>query len=223
MYKDKEVKELLELLGSHEALTFQSQLDLQKELESRGLSNQATALDSTIVNTSSDIANFKYLKDLGFKIEKAGNSLKITRTIWAIITDIVAIVLGLLLSLYGFIKLLSITIFAPEGGNDFSISALMMIVIYGVMIIIGVKFLNGVKRFFDYLGFELSKSDGRINLKNRFDLKLEERQVEASSLQLQKYKDRLVLKLDDHDLLDSNANDIVQKMTIESLYKALIN
>ena len=221
MYKDKDVKELLELLHKHEALTFQSQLNLQRELVARGLSKEATALDNTVVKTSTDIHNFEYLKDLGFKFEEAGNSLKITRTIQAIITDIAAIVLGLFLSLYGFIKLLGITVFSHQDDDTISLSALMMMVVYGAMILLGVKFLSGVKRFFDFLGFELSKSDEGIILKKRFDLTLEERQVEASDLKLERYKDRLILKLDDDDLLDSNANDIIQEMTIESLYHKL--
>ena len=72
MYKDKEAKELLDLLDKHEALTFQSQLYLQKELEIRGLSNRGAALDRTVVKTSTDIKNFQYLKDLGFKVEEIG-------------------------------------------------------------------------------------------------------------------------------------------------------
>ncbi len=223
MYKDKEVKELFDLLGRHKSLTFQSQLDLQKELKARGLSNEGAELDSTIVKTSAIIRNFRYLKDLGFRISEDADSLKISRTTQAKVIDVAAVVLGLFLSLYGLVKLLSITLFAPEGNQDFSFSYLLSIAFYGGMIILGVKFLNGVKRFFDFLGFELTKSVKGIFLKKRFDLKLEERQVEASGLQLERYKDRLILKLDEHDLLDANANDIVQRMTIESLYDKLRN
>lgn len=223
MYRDKEAKELLELIGMHETLTFQSQLDLQKELKTRGLSDHGVALDSTITQTLGEIENFNYLKDLGFKFEELGNKFKITRTTKAILTDVLAIVLGLLLSMYGFVQLLSITVFATKSDGDISLNGLMMIVIYGVMILIGTRFLNGVKRFFDFLGFELSKSEKQIILKKRFDLNLEERKVEASSFQLKTIKGRMALKLDDQDLLDSNANDIVQKMTIETLYRKLRN
>jgi len=222
MYKDKEAKELLELLSEHKALTFQSQLELQKELEIRGFGNEGKTLENTIRETATDIENFHYLKDLGFKFEESTDSLKITRTTKAIITDMVAIVLGLALSVYGLVQLLSITVFAPEIERDLSIAGLITIIIYGVMIIIGVRFLNGVKRFLDFLGFELSKSKDQIILKKRFDLKLEERQIEASSLQLKSYKGRTALKLDDDALLDANANDILQKKTIESLYNRLI-
>ncbi len=221
MYKDKELKELLELVDGHESLTFQSQLYLHDELNARGLNNEGSALDSTIAKTSADIDNFHFLKDLGFKLEDVGNSFIITRTTNAILTDLSAMILGLLLSLYGFVKLLSITVFAPESEGDFSLNSVMMIVIYGVMILIGIRFLNGVKRFFDFLGFELSKTEKQITLKKRFDLKLEKRLVEASSLQLDTYKGRMALKLNGHELLDSNVNDIIQKMTIESLYNKL--
>jgi len=223
MYKDKEVKELLELLNVHSSLTFQSQLELQKELAFRGLKAESTALNKTIVKTSEDINKFLYLKDLGFEVREDKNSFTVTRTTKSVLIDLLAIILGLLLSMYGLIQLLSITVFAPENGTDFSISRLMMIVIYGVMILIGVKFLNGVKRFFDFLGFELSKSDKGIILKKRFDLKLEECQVEASSIKLVTYKGRTILRMNDDDIFDSNANDIVQKMTIESLYNKLRN
>ncbi|MFS4494432.1 hypothetical protein [Maribacter sp. 2308TA10-17] len=221
MYKDKEIKELLELVDGHKSLTFQSQLYLQEELNARGLSKEVAVLDSTIAKTSSNIKNFHFLKDLGFKVEDVGNSFKVKRTTNAILTDMAAIVLGLLLSMYGFVKLLSITVLAPENEADFSINSVITLIVYGVMILIGVKFLNGVKRFLDFLGFELSKSDTEIILKKRFDLKLEERSVEASSFQLERRKDRMILKVNDDSLLDSNANDIIQKMTIESLYKRL--
>lgn len=220
MYKEKEHKELLELLAKYEMLTFESQIHLRNELNRRQLSISADDLNKSINDKISRIQNFEYLPYLGFKVEETENSFRVLRTTKAIITDILAVFFGLVFFGFGIIeigKLLS----SFTSGTEIGLLGIINAIIYATLVILGVKFLSGIKRLFDFMGFELSKSNSGITLKKRFDLKLEEIKTELSSVNLEEYKDKIILKLDNHDLLDSNANDIIQKMTIESLFQKL--
>lgn len=220
MYKNKEPKELLELINKHEMLTFGSQIQLRDELNRRDLPIPAEDLNKTINDKITKIKNLDFLPDLGFRVEQSENSFRVFRTTKALIIDILAILFGLVFCVAGFIGIVGL-LSSLATGTEVGFSSIITAIIYVALGILGIKFLSGVKRFFDFLGFELSKSENNIVLKKRFDLKLEEQKIAVSSLSLEKYKDKRILKIDDDDLLDSNANDIVQKMTIESLYKKL--
>lgn len=222
MYEDKEDKELFELLEKHHALTFQSQLDLRDEFTSRGMAHKAESLNETIRNKVVDIKNFAYLKDLGFEAEKSQNSIKVKRSTKAVITDVAAIFLGFLLPYFGLSSIIGVIVDSQNKG-EFDVSTIIMVLVYAAILFIGLKFLSGIKRLLDYLGFELTKDSGKIKMKKRLDLKLEEVTADPSSLKLERISDSMTLKLDGHAVLGCNANSITQKMTIEALYDALRN
>lgn len=222
MYEDKEEKELFELLDNHKALTFQSQLDLRSEFAKRGMSGKALSLNETILKMNAEINDFIYLKDLGFVIEKGQNSIKVTRSKKAILADVFAVILGLLIPIAGFIGILNLVI-AYQNDDEFGISSIVMVIIYGAMMFLGIKFLSGIKRLLDFIGFNLSKEGSKITMKKRFDLKLEEVIADASSLNLVKVKEIMILKLDGYNVLSCSAKSITQKMTIEALFSVLRN
>ena len=120
MYKEKTDRELIELLAIHKKLTFQSQLNLKAELNHRNIQESITDLENTISEKISEIKNLDYLENLGFKADKFGDSIKVTRTDKAVLVDIVAIVLGIIFCLIGFFGILGlIGSFSSE--SEFSI------------------------------------------------------------------------------------------------------
>lgn len=220
MYKEKTDRELIELLAIHKKLTFQSQLNLKAELNHRNIQENITDLENTISEKISEIKNLDYLKNLGFKADKFGDSIKVTRTDKAVLVDIVAIVLGIIFCLIGFFGILGlIGSFSSE--SEFSIFSLITEIGMIAIGILGVKFLSGIKRLIDYAGFELLNNNGTITLKKRFDTKLVEIQKNESLLELKEQSELMTLKLENDEILSANTNNIIQKMTISELTKRL--
>ncbi|AUC83325.1 hypothetical protein [Lacinutrix sp. Bg11-31] len=220
MYKGKTDRELIELLAIHKKLTFQSQLNLKTELNHRNIQENIAGLENTLNEKISEIENLDYLKNLGFKADKFGDSIKVTRTDKAVLMDIVAIVLGIIFCLIGFFGILGlIGSFSSEG--EFSILSLITTVGMIAIGVLGVKFLSGIKSLIDYAGFELLNNNGTITLKKRFDTKLVEIQKNESLLELKEQSELMILKLENDDILSANTNNIIQKMTISELTKKL--
>ncbi len=220
MYKEKTDRELIELLETHKKLTFQAQLNLQQEFNQRNLSKNINDLENTIENKKSGIENLEYLKDIGFEVEKNGNSLKVTRTLKATVMDIIASILGILLCIIGLFGIIGlIGSFFSE--NEFSLFGLVVELGMVGLGILGVKFLNGIKRLIDYSGFELLNTNGTIILKKRFDMKLVEIQKNSSLLELEKQADRLIFRLEKDEIFNGNAKNIVQNMTLNELNRKL--
>lgn len=223
MYLNKSNKELLDLLNQHVTLTFESQLSLKKELQERNLTTNIETLNTTINKKVEEIKNLKHIKDLGFKIEKTSDTFKVSRTLKAIIIDIIAILLGVLfvaLGIYGVLLLFST--FNNDNSN-FSISQLVIGLVMSKLGLTGIKFLSAIKRLFDYIGFELSNSNNKITLIKRNDLKLELINESPYSLNLSEEGDKLVLKLGDIDTISGISKNITQKMTLQVLFEKLQN
>jgi len=216
MYKQKTDRELIELLAIHKKLTFQSQLNLKAELNLRNLQENIADLENTIKEKVSEIENLDYLKNLGFRADKFGESIKVTRTDKAVLIDIIAIVLGIIFCIIGFFGISGlIGSFLIKSG--FSVFSILMTIIG----ILGIKFLSGIMRLIDYYGFELSNKNGTITLKKRFDTKLVEIQKSESLLELKEQSELMILRLENDDILSANTNNIIQKMTISELTKRL--
>ena len=216
MYTKNSESEILELLETPENLTFQSQLDLQEELSARKMRADSHALEQAIEKRKSDINALVYLKDIGFKAEQSGTAITISRTTKAFFGDIIAMVCALVFIVIGIVGIVSlIGIFLGE--YDFVLGTVVKDLVKIGLGFLGIKFLSGFKRFFDYLGFELSKSNGIITLKKRFDLKLEEVKMDSKAVRLEESADALVLLLDKEELLFANPKNVRQKMTINAL------
>lgn len=216
MYKEKNNKELIELLEMHEKLTFQAQLDLKAELNLRNLEINISELEETIHTKTEEIENLHYLKDIGFQSEKNGEYVKITRTNKAIFIDLLAIFFGIIfciIGLNGIFELIGIF----SNGAEFNIMTLIAKLGLISMGILGLKFLNGIKRLIDYSGFEFSNNNGNIILKKRFDTKLVEIQKKESLLELEKQSESFSLKLENDEIFKANSNSIIQKMTLFQL------
>jgi len=220
MYSDRSVKELLELLEQYRILTFESQLSLNAELESRGLVVDKSELELAIDLKLSRIHKLEYLKDLGFQAAVDNGSVTVTRTANAVVEDVLAVILGALvfsLGVYGVGSLVSLFV----NGEEINVFSLAVNFAMASLVLVGFKFFNGIKRLFDFSGFRLSNQEGNITLKKRFDLRLEEIKEKASELFLETEEEELVLKLGKHTVFNSNADNLIQRLTIEQLTSLL--
>ncbi|WP_396636818.1 hypothetical protein [Maribacter sp. R77961] len=220
MYSDKTTKELREVLGQYQMLTFESQLILNQELTTRNLAVDRSDLELAIGDKLHQIKNLEYLKDFGFNAEFTEDGVIVTRTTKAIIMDVLAIIIGLavfFIGVYGIGSLVAMFV----NGDDFNVFSLAINFAMASLVFNGFKFFNGIKRLIDYSGFRLSNTNGVITLKKRFDLKLEEIKATPSDLQLEEEEEEMVLRLGEELILNSNAENIVQRMTLEELTKVL--
>lgn len=220
MYKDKTEKELLEVLEQYSQLTFESQLILKDEINKRGLIADTSELDAAINDKIARIKNFEFLKDFGFKAETTDNKFLVTRTQSATLTDVFAVILGLIIFFLGVNGVVNL-VMTFVNGEEIDVFTLAVKFAMAGLVFVGIKFFSGLKRLFDYSGFELSRTDGDITLKKRFDIKLEEIRAKASDLFLDREEDELELKLGNQVIFSSNAESLVQRMTLEELTKRL--
>ncbi len=220
MYSDRTKKELLEILEQYHMLTFESQLSLNAELDSRGLVVDKSELELAIEVKVSQINNLAYLNDLGFEATTDNGTLTITRTYNAVFADVLAVIFGVvvfLLGVYGVGSLVSMFV----NGEEINVFSLAINLGMASLVLLGFKFFNGIKRLIDFAGFKVSNQNGNITLKKRFDLKLEEIKEKASELFLETDEEELVLKLGDYTILNSNAENLVQRLTLEQLASLL--
>jgi len=220
MYGEKSEKELLELLKQYHMLTFESQLSLNREIEKRNLTIDKNNLETAITYKVAQIKNLEYLKDFGFKAEMNNDGVTVTRTTKAIIMDVAAVIIGFVvfcIGVYGLGSLVSLFV----NGTDINVFSLAINSALASLMFIGFRFFSAVQRLFDYSGFQLSNFNGMITLKKRFDLKLEQIKEKASELLLEIEEEEMVLRLGNRTIFNSNAENIVQRMTIEELAKAL--
>jgi len=220
MYGDKSTKELLEILEQYHMLTFESQLSLNAELESRDLLMDKSELELAIEVRMSQINKLEYLKELGFKAVMDNGMITVTRTDNAVFADVVAVIFGVLvfgLGVYGAGSLVSMFV----NGEDINVFSLAVNLAMSGLVLLGFKFFSGIQRLVDFSGFQLSNQAGDITLKKRFDLRLEEIKERASELFLEDNEEELVLKLGEHTVFNSNADNLIQRLTIEQLTNLL--
>ncbi|WP_324025277.1 hypothetical protein QSV08_19025 [Maribacter sp. BPC-D8] len=220
MYSDRTNSELIEILDQHSLLTFEAQLNLQDELQKRTVVVDLSGLETTIANKLAQINNLEYLKDFGFQANKTADGLTVTRTTKALLTDVLAVIVGLLvffLGIYGCINL----VYTFINGDELDVFTLAYKFAMASLVFIGISFFSGLQRLFDFYGFELSKLNGLVTLKKRFDVKLEEIKVNPSDIHLDSDHDLLSLKLGHDTIFTSNGGNLIQSLTLKELAKEL--
>lgn len=208
------------MLDQFHMLTFESQLSLNEILETRNIHVDKNDLELAIATKRSQINNLDYLKDLGFHAVKEGDIITVTRTSEAILTDVVSVFFGGLVFFVGVYGVgSSVSMFV--NGEEINVFSLAVNFAMSSLMFTGLRFFNGLKRLFDFIGFRLTKDYGGITLKKRFDLRLEEVKENTSELFLENHEEKLVLKLGSHTVFNSNASNLIQRLTVEQLVNML--
>jgi len=220
MYSNRTNSELIEILYQQSLLTFESQLRLRDEIQDRGIMVDLTPLETSISNKLAQVKNLEFLKDFGFQAERSPSGITVTRTKKATFTDVFAIIMGLIIFLVGVYGCINL-VFLFINGEELDVFTLAYKFAIAALVFIGFGFFNGLKRLFDYNGFELTNFDGAITLKKRFDVKLEEVKASTSDVNLDEENDVLFLKLGDRTIFTSNADNLIQTLTLKELAKEL--
>ena len=212
--------ELKRLLGQYEMLTFQSQIELKRELGRRVNDLDTSPLENAIAIKTEDIKNLDYLKDLGFMYHENANGFSIKRTRKAVWYDVASIIVGIVLIYVGLKGVLSLSgLFF--GDAPFSLFPFLGGLAMTVLGLTGLKMLSGMMRLFDYLGFELSKDASAIHFCKRIDFKTECTTEETSSVELVEIENTLVLTISDTEVMAADRSNLVQRMTIVELFEKL--
>ncbi|WP_405384285.1 hypothetical protein [Maribacter sp. LLG6340-A2] len=220
MYSNRTNSELIEIMNQHSLLTFEAQLSLQDELQKRAVVVDMSDLNATIANKRAQIQNLEYLKDFGFQANITDDGLIVTRTNKALFTDVLAVVVGLLvffLGIYGCINL----VYTFINGEELDVFTLAYKFAMAGLLFIGLSFFSGLQRLFDFYGFELRKVNGSMTLKKRFDVKLEEVNIDPADVHLEEDEDILALKLGRETIFTSNSGNLIQTLTLQNLAKEL--
>ncbi|SIQ89460.1 hypothetical protein [Maribacter ulvicola] len=220
MYSNRTNGELIEILDQHALLTFEAQLSLLDELKQRAVVVDLSGLEATIANKRAEINNLEYLRDFGFQANKSADGLVVTRTQKALLTDVLALIVGLLvfmLGIYGCINL----VYTFINGDELDVFTLAYKFAMAALIFIGISFFSGLQRLFDFYGFELRKLNGSVTLKKRFDVKLEEVKVNPADIHLDTDQDILSLKLGHDTIFTANGGNLIQSLTLKELANEL--
>lgn len=219
-YSHQSNYELERLLGQFEMLTFQSQIELKKELEQRRHNLDTAALENAIIKKREDILNLEYLDDLGFTYVENSDGFSVKRTNKAAWFDIASVLVGFLLIYVGLIGVISLSgLFF--GDDEFSLFGFLVPLAMAVIGLTGVKMLSGLSRLFDYSGFELTKSASAIRFCKRVEFKTECTTEDASSVELMEIEDSLVLTIAETEVMAADRDNLVQRMTIVQLFEKL--
>lgn len=222
MYKEKTDRELIELVKIQNKLTFESQLSLKSEFDTRDIDIDILELENSIDEKTKKIKNLDYLKEIGFQLENNNDYLKISRTTKAMLIDLLAIFLGFLFCCVGFYGISGII---GDYSNEVDFNTALFVV--RVMMIgigyIGLKFLNGIKRLIDFSDFELIKIKEIITLKKRFDISISQIEINKSLIYLKEENDFIKLKIKETDVLSVSVDNLIHKMTLKELVKRFQN
>ncbi len=219
LYKNHTPRELQAVLEQSAKLTYDAQRNLLQELRGRSLGISTLDLERQIRTNETAIQNLEFLKDLGFAYNKDGQTIKIVRTTWAIVMDIVAILVGLLLFVVGLVNfwMLAAVLFGEAELSSTRFILAIFLVVGGA---IGFKMLSGLHRFLDYTLFSLQQSGEMINLR-KGGVKGEQK-IPLSELRLETINGELILFAGAIEVMRCTEDNLVHKTTMEALIQKMM-
>lgn len=222
LYKKHTNRELLSVFKERHTLTYEAQIQLKDEALFRKLAVDVDDLNNSIVKESEAIKNLEYLKDLGYMSTGVGDTIRVVRTVRSKIFDVVAIVLGVILSYYGLVRLIKI-IFDFLSDRPFDLTTFLIDGFIVVLGYIGFKMLSGFKRLIDHMGFELVSEHGVVRLKKRFDMTLVEKEFTAEDVSVKESGGEIALCLNTIEVITGDSSNLIQRMTIQELAEKIKN
>jgi hypothetical protein len=216
LYKKHTNRELLSVFKDIHTLTYEAKIQLKDEALSRKLVVDIDDLNNSIVKESEAINNLEYLRDLVSISTGIGDTIRVVRTVSAKTFDVVAIVLGGILSYYGLVRLIKI-IFDFLSDRPFDLTAFLIDGFIVVLGYVGFKMLSGFKRLIDHMGFELLSEDGIVRLKKRFDMTLIEEEFTPENVSVKESGGEIALFLNNIEVITGDSSNLIQRMTIQEL------
>ncbi len=220
LYQHHTDREIRAVLQESAKLTYDAQCNLLRELKVRALGMPTQDLEKHIEETEAAIDNLKYLKDLGFTYHQDAITQMITvkRRRTAIVMDVVAIFLGLLLFVAGLVYfwLLMAMFF---GNNEFTLTKLFAYTLMIAAGMIGFRMLAGIDRFLDYISFVLEQSGTTVKLKKGGIKEIQK--MDTTSLKIHQEEEELILRAGEIEIMRCTADNLVHRKTLEALLQKL--
>ncbi|MEM9327509.1 MAG: hypothetical protein AAGA85_17715 [Bacteroidota bacterium] len=164
-FKDKEDRELVDLLENRKVLNFEAQKCLVSELERRQLQVDEAAvseLRSLIAHEEQNIKDFQYLPFLGFTLRR-DPELRIRRLGSARTVDILSVLVAVLMMLVTIPLTWIIQSFINEGLQGVS-QVMGFITCVGVLVFGLLLFLRSIERIFNYWRFSIVKEGDQVQI-----------------------------------------------------------
>ncbi|MFT5863171.1 MAG: hypothetical protein ACI828_001827 [Flavobacteriales bacterium] len=219
-YQSHTDRELAAVLVRSEKLTYTAKLNLRREFQKRHLDVEMETLLGGIQMHEVEIKQLKHLKDLGFTYQEnsTATGIEIHRLGWAVFMDVMAIILGLVLTGIG---LVYVWLFYHMffGDNEFSLTKLFQYTLLVFMGTIGFKMLSGIDRFLDYLKFSLIQDGTTIRLQKGLG-----KAVQVFSLDdvhIIEEDEEYILHLGTVEITRVSADNLIHTMTLEEIVRKI--
>lgn len=223
LYKHHTPREIIAVLEQSGKLTYEAKRDLLNEIKNRQIDISTERLEEQIAEKEKSIHNLDHLKDLGFVLhqEDKGAVITLRRASAAKFMDVAAIIVGAILFLVGLVHFwLLFSIFFGE--NEFSLDKLFLYVVLITAGMIGFKMLSGLNRFLDYYKFLLVQT-GEVMTITKGGIKGEQT-LSVDELKLEEEEEgELILSAGGIEIMRSAQDNLVQKLTLESLLLKMKN
>lgn len=220
LYKKHTHRELSAVLNQSAKLTYDAQRNLLQELKTRAMGVSTAALEAQIREQEEAILNLAYLKDLGFVCREEGQVITVKRTTWAIVMDVIAILMGLALFVVGLVFFwLMFSMFF--GDNEFSLTKLFSYTLAITAGMIGFKMLGGIHRFLDYVSFTLVQSGSMITLDKGGISGTQH--VPLDALTIEEQDGELILFAAKIEIMRCTEDNLVHKKTLEALRQKMMD
>ena len=221
MYTNHTSRELKTILRNRNSLTMLSKIRLRDEFKNRNLvlgSEEFQSLINLISLQEKEIEGFEYLNKIGFKLERFGqNHVKITRKRMANLIDIIAMVLGLILTFVSVKGILGL-FFPTENDFDLGFMDWLTISVFMLIGVIGFFLIrNSLNRFVQFLGFKLEIKDELAILNKRLNFSLVRIEDDVSKLNILESNKDLSLNLGNAQIMEVPNVSYRDRLTLQAI------
>jgi len=198
-----------------------SKIRLRDEFKNRNLvlgSEEFQSLINLISLQEKEIEGFEYLNKIGFKLERFGqNHVKITRKRMANLIDIIAMVLGLILTFVSVKGILGL-FFPTENDFDLGFMDWLTISVFMLIGVIGFFLIrNSLNRFVQFLGFKLEIKDELAILNKRLNFSLVRIEDDVSKLNILESNKDLSLNLGNAQIMEVPNVSYRDRLTLQAI------
>ena len=220
-YKEKEQKELLELADKHHELTVQAEHDLIEETHKKDIHGVETKeLETDYKKVMDDYEGFQKMENIGLKVEKDRNSLRVKRARSSKNLNILGIVVGPVF-IYGFLNMLlsfyNAFVASPKSMGAI-IGATLGLLFFGMGVYI---FYKSAKFLLQYWKLEIIIHPTRVEFQKNVNLELKQLEFDKADLHFENKSNGISLMALSKEIWFFPSPSYEQKINIDILKKHL--
>ena len=209
------------LLQQHTSLRYEAQLELVEELQKRNVSEEdLQELQDELERKKGYLKSLGFLKEMGYDVTTQGDTTHIKRRFCPQVTELAALVLGVVLVFVGMYGILNLYyLFTGDEGSG--LQALLFNVFFVIMGFKGFQMLGGFPRFINNFGMQFSFSSKQVQLEKRVDFKIESSTGAPAEVHLEETEDALLLKFKKETVFVAHPKSFTQRATLYSLLESI--